>query len=99
MKTKHTFESALTRLEEIADKLEEGNIPLDESIALFEEGIELSKYCDKKLNTAEQKIETVNSFDLPEEFKEPEKKKNKSKKSIADILDDGEEDNEDSFLF
>ena len=44
-----TYEKAISRLEEIVSKLEGNEIPLEDSIALFQEGIELSKYCDDKL--------------------------------------------------
>ena len=50
-----TFEAALARLEETAKLLESGNVPLDESLSLFEEGISLVKLCNSKLDAAEQK--------------------------------------------
>lgn len=50
------FEEALTRLEEILQKLETGKAPLNESLALFEEGVKLSGYCNKLLDQAEQKV-------------------------------------------
>ena len=53
------FEDALKRLEEIVEKLEEGDLNLDESLELFEEGIKLSKLCSKKLNEAEKRIEML----------------------------------------
>ncbi len=51
-----TFEAALARLEETAKLLESGNVPLDESLSLFEEGISLVKLCNSKLDAAEQKV-------------------------------------------
>ena len=51
-----TFEAALARLEETAKLLESGNVPLDESLSLFEEGISLVKLCNSKLDAAEQKF-------------------------------------------
>lgn len=52
-----SFEELLTRLEEITSKLEkEENISLDESMKLFEEGIEISKKCNKQIEEAEKKI-------------------------------------------
>lgn len=51
-----SFESALQELEEIVKKLESGNLPLDESIKLYERGVSLSHYCNKKLEEAENKI-------------------------------------------
>ena len=51
-----TFEAALARLEETVRLLESGNVPLDDSLSLFEEGIALVKLCNSKLDTAEQKV-------------------------------------------
>jgi exodeoxyribonuclease VII small subunit len=53
------FEDAILRLEEIIKELEDENIPLDEAMKKFEEGIKLSKYCVEKLNEAEKKIEEL----------------------------------------
>jgi exodeoxyribonuclease VII small subunit len=53
---KLTFEEALARLEETVRLLESGNVPLDDSLALFEEGIALVRLCNGKLDTAEQKV-------------------------------------------
>lgn len=50
------FETSLAELEEIARKLESGNLNLDEAIESFEKGIKLSKECTKKLDEAEKKI-------------------------------------------
>lgn len=52
----YTFEQALARLEEIVKGLENGSLPLDKSIELFEEGNALVKLCTEKLDTAEQKV-------------------------------------------
>lgn len=54
-----SFEEAYKKLEEIAERLESPDITLDESIALFEEGVKLSKYCDEMLLKAKQKIEIL----------------------------------------
>ncbi|HIB92859.1 MAG TPA: exodeoxyribonuclease VII small subunit [Candidatus Lambdaproteobacteria bacterium] len=60
MKTKTiTFESALQKLEETVDKLEEGSIPLDEALTTFESGVRWSRECSKFLENAEQRIETI----------------------------------------
>ena len=53
---KMTFESALARLEEIVRAMERGSAALDSSLALFEEGIGLVKFCTNALDTAEQKV-------------------------------------------
>lgn len=58
-----TFEAALARLEEITGLLENGNSPLDESLTLFEEGVRLVKFCNGKLDTAEQKVKILMSGD------------------------------------
>lgn len=63
-KEEMTFESAITRLEEIVRALEAGSEALDTSLSLFEEGIGLVKFCNSKLDNAEQKIKIlVNSPD------------------------------------
>lgn len=59
MPKKNNFESALKRLEEIVQKLEGGDLSLDESLKLFEEGIELSRLCTKKLTEAEARVEKL----------------------------------------
>lgn len=53
------FETRLTRLEELNDKLKEGSISLDEAFKYFEEGIKLSKSLEKDLEKAERKIEIL----------------------------------------
>ncbi len=56
---KKTFEQAIKRLEEIVAQLEEGNLPLEESLKIYEEGVELTKFCSTKLNETEDKIKTL----------------------------------------
>lgn len=53
------FEAALARLEEIVRALDSGSAPLDESLALFEEGVHLVKLCSEKLDSAEQKVKIL----------------------------------------
>lgn len=53
------FEESLSRLEKIVDELEKGDIPLDQALALFEEGIQLSGSCRKELEAAEGKVEIL----------------------------------------
>jgi exodeoxyribonuclease VII small subunit len=53
------FEAALARLEEIVQELEKGDIPLEQSLKLFEEGIKLSRICNKRLEEAERKVEIL----------------------------------------
>ena len=54
-----TFETAMTRLEEIVRQLEGGKATLDESLTLYEEGIALVKLCSGRLDEAEQKIKII----------------------------------------
>ena len=58
-KNEKNFESALKRLEEISDLLEDEKTPLESSIKLFEEGIELKEYCEEKLKSAKIKIDKI----------------------------------------
>jgi exodeoxyribonuclease VII small subunit len=53
------FEQAMARLEAIVGELEKGELPLDESLRIFEEGIRLSKSCLKVLEDAERKVEVL----------------------------------------
>ena len=53
------FEQNLNKLEEIVEKMESGNLSLDESLKAFEEGVRLSKDCNEKLNQAEQKVKVL----------------------------------------
>jgi len=53
------FETSLKRLEEIVAKLEKGELSLEDSLALYEEGISLSRFCHAKLEEAEGKIELL----------------------------------------
>ncbi len=57
------FEKKLKRLEEIVEKMEEGEISLDDSLKLFEEGVKLSRECGKELTEAEQKVKILLSTD------------------------------------
>jgi len=56
---KNSFEQALARLEEIIDKLDHGELKLEESLSLFEEGIGLARYCNSKLDEAQGKVELL----------------------------------------
>ena len=53
------FEDALKKLSEINEKLSAEDISLEESVSLFREGVELTKFCQKKLDEAKQEIEQV----------------------------------------
>jgi exodeoxyribonuclease VII small subunit len=71
------FEAALQRLEQIVDQLEAGNLTLEESLEVFEEGVGLARRCGKYLDEAEKRIELLTRdesgvlktapFELPED--------------------------------
>jgi exodeoxyribonuclease VII small subunit len=76
-KTETNFESSLKELERIVEQLEAGDLPLERSLELFEQGVQLSRDCQKRLDEAERKVEillkgndgtyTPTPFDEPEE--------------------------------
>jgi exodeoxyribonuclease VII small subunit len=54
------FEGAIAELETIVKKLEEGELPLEQSLALYERGVQLSRFCHGKLEEVERRIEILN---------------------------------------
>lgn len=54
------FEAAIAELETIVRKLEEGDLPLEGSLKLYERGVQLSRYCHARLEDAERRIEVLN---------------------------------------
>ena len=54
-----TFEASLAALEKIVRDLERGDLPLEESLRLFEQGVRLSRQCQERLNQAERRIEVL----------------------------------------
>lgn len=54
-----TFESSLEELERIVRELEQGELPLEKSLELFEQGVKLSRECQERLNQAERRIEVL----------------------------------------
>ena len=54
-----TFEQAMSELEKIVTELERGDVPLEDSISLYEKGAELKKRCEIKLKEAEQKVAAI----------------------------------------
>jgi len=54
------FEAAIAELETIVKKLEEGDLALEESLALYERGVQLSRFCHARLEDAERRIEILN---------------------------------------
>ena len=68
------FEKNLVRLEEIVGKMERGELSLDDSLMLFEEGVKLSKQCHQRLSEAENKVRILMGVDdkgqpITQEFK------------------------------
>lgn len=99
---KQTFETSLKDLERIVSKLEDGDLSLEESLKLFEDGVKLSRECQERLNQAERRIEVllkdetgnptleiVKAEDLREQKREPQVKKR--------IIFDTDEDEESPF--
>lgn len=70
---KLSFEEAMNKLEEIVDKLEEGDVPLEAAIGFYKEGMELSKLCHDKLKSVEEQLTQIitedgrKSFSIEEE--------------------------------
>jgi exodeoxyribonuclease VII small subunit len=54
-----TFEQSLKKLETIVEQLEKGDLPLEDSLKLFEQGVDLSAVCKKELDEAESKVQTL----------------------------------------
>ena len=53
------FEQALTELEALTERLERGDLPLDEALKLFERGVALTRHCQRSLQAAQQKVEIL----------------------------------------
>lgn len=69
-----SFEEAMNQLEKIVDRLEEGDVPLEEAIAIYKDGMELSKLCHDKLKNVEEQLAQIitedgrtESFSIAEE--------------------------------
>ena len=84
-----TFEDAYERLTDTASKLERGNLSLEDSLTLYEEGVLLSRHCEELLNTAELRITQITPTVLTDELEEDE---------IEEEYDDEDEDDEDGQL-
>lgn len=54
-----TFEEAMEKLETVVNKLEEGDVPLEKAIRMFEEGMKLSKFCHDRLQNVEKQMTQV----------------------------------------
>ena len=70
-KKKPNFEGSMTRLEEIVSLLEKGDAPLDQAMALFEEGAKLLRECTKQLDEAEQRVTLLTAGKDGEIVEEP----------------------------
>ncbi len=98
MEAELKFEKALERLEKIVEDLESGNMPLEDALKKYEEGVKLSRLCTQKLTQAESKIEmltktlngTLESAPLDQESggKKTEKKKTKKAQQNTDQSED-----------
>jgi exodeoxyribonuclease VII small subunit len=53
------FEEALTELEALTERLERGDLPLEEALKLFERGVALTRHCQRSLQAAQQKVEIL----------------------------------------
>ena len=60
---KLTFEEAMKELEEVVDSLDKGDVSLDEAIAAYDRGSQLKDYCQKKLQEAKMKVDTIQLSD------------------------------------
>ena len=69
---KLTFEEAMQELEKLVDSLDKGDVSLDEAIAAYDRGSQLKDYCEKKLQEAKMKVDTIqasdNSDNIPEKL-------------------------------
>lgn len=66
-----SFEAALKRLEGVLESLEHGDLPLEQSLAAFEEGVRLVKFCQQKLDEVEKRVELVLKDDTGKFFTRP----------------------------
>jgi exodeoxyribonuclease VII small subunit len=59
-----SFEAALAELDQLVEKMESGQLPLEESLSAYQRGTELLKFCDRVLKDAEQKIKVLDAGEL-----------------------------------
>lgn len=71
MRRKQSFEGSMTRLEEIVGLLERGDAPLEQAMALFEEGAKLLRSCTAQLDAAEQKVTLLTAGNRGEPEEQP----------------------------
>ena len=99
-KKKQTFEASLKKLEKIVGQLEDGDLSLEESLKLFEDGVKLSRECRDRLDQAERRIEILlkdNEGDPKIEGLETEGLQEKEKKTKRRIVFENDEDDETPF--
>ena len=58
-KNPQTFESALERIEQVAARMESGDLPLEELVQVYEEGLNLIRFCSERLEEAEKRLQTI----------------------------------------
>ncbi len=58
-KKTQTFESAMERIEQIAAQMETGDLPLEQLVVIYEEGLRLVRFCGERLEAAEKRLETI----------------------------------------
>ncbi len=66
-----TFEAGLKRLDEVLDSLEHGDLALEEAMRAFEEGVQLVRFCHKKLDEVEKRVELLLKDDTGQFFTRP----------------------------
>ena len=97
--TAPTFEDALARLETIVHELEEADLPLERSLAVFEEGVRLSRLLHERLNEAERKVEILMKNEdgekVPVPFTAGVEAAAVAAATDADDADDADDDTED----
>ncbi|MDW8436955.1 MAG: exodeoxyribonuclease VII small subunit [Chloroherpetonaceae bacterium] len=62
--SRKTLEDLISRLEDIAEKIQDGNVGLEEAIALYEEGRRIAKECNERLNVIQRKLEIIDPSDI-----------------------------------
>lgn len=70
-KKEETFEEAMKQMEEIVQRLESGDLPLEDSLKLYEDGVRLTRVCSSRLQTAEKRIEVLMKNEQDEVVSEP----------------------------
>ena len=82
------FEQSLSELETLVQKLEQGDVPLEEALATFERGVALTRQCQTALRTAQQKVEVL----LGQSGKDPSGKTGIDDESLAPFEDEDDDD-------